>query len=155
MTDFASCLSYGNPVMESYPRQCRDGNGTLYVEDNGVSDLIHVTTTFKDGKVKSPVNVVGEARGTWFFEASFPVTFQDEKGKVLAHSIATTTADWMTENFIPFKTSAKFTVSTDTPGFIILKRDNPSGNTAFDRELRIPVVFIPTRDSDIINTVSQ
>ncbi len=31
--DFATCVGMGNPVMESYPRQCRDADGNLYVED--------------------------------------------------------------------------------------------------------------------------
>lgn len=32
ITDFDSCAAAGNPVMESYPRQCR-ANGITYVED--------------------------------------------------------------------------------------------------------------------------
>ena len=31
VTDFTSCADAGNPVMESYPRQCRS-NGKTYVE---------------------------------------------------------------------------------------------------------------------------
>ena len=31
VVDFESCAAAGNPVMESYPRQCR-ANGTTYVE---------------------------------------------------------------------------------------------------------------------------
>ena len=31
--DFATCVAMGNPVMESFPRQCRGKNGTLFVED--------------------------------------------------------------------------------------------------------------------------
>lgn len=32
ITDFESCVAAGNPVMESYPRQCR-ANGQTFVED--------------------------------------------------------------------------------------------------------------------------
>jgi len=32
VTDFLTCAAVGNPVMESYPRQCRD-SGNLYIED--------------------------------------------------------------------------------------------------------------------------
>lgn len=32
ITDFESCVAAGNPVMESYPRQCR-ANGETFVED--------------------------------------------------------------------------------------------------------------------------
>gem|GEM_PF-1077791 len=35
-TTFEECVAAGNPVMESYPRQCRDGNNT-FVEDVGTT----------------------------------------------------------------------------------------------------------------------
>ena len=31
--DFATCVAMDNPVMESFPRQCRGKNGILFVED--------------------------------------------------------------------------------------------------------------------------
>lgn len=31
--DFATCAAAGNAVMESYPRQCRDKEGDLFVEE--------------------------------------------------------------------------------------------------------------------------
>lgn len=33
VASFDECVAAGNPVMESYPRQCRDQNGTLYTEE--------------------------------------------------------------------------------------------------------------------------
>jgi len=33
ITDFASCVAAGNPVMESYPRQCNTKDGRHFVED--------------------------------------------------------------------------------------------------------------------------
>ncbi len=33
ITNFAECAQAGNPVMESYPRQCRSADGRLFVED--------------------------------------------------------------------------------------------------------------------------
>jgi len=32
ITDFTGCADAGYPVMESYPRQCRTPDGTLFVE---------------------------------------------------------------------------------------------------------------------------
>lgn len=32
VTDFERCEAAGNPIMESYPRQCRWENGTTVVE---------------------------------------------------------------------------------------------------------------------------
>lgn len=36
VTDFESCASAGNAVMESYPRQCRSTDGRLFVEQVAV-----------------------------------------------------------------------------------------------------------------------
>lgn len=33
ITNFESCANAGNPVMESYPRQCRTADGRLFVEE--------------------------------------------------------------------------------------------------------------------------
>lgn len=33
ITNFTECAQAGNPVMESYPRQCRSADGRLFVED--------------------------------------------------------------------------------------------------------------------------
>jgi flagellar basal body-associated protein FliL len=31
--DFSECAQAGNPVMESYPRQCRSSDGRLFIEE--------------------------------------------------------------------------------------------------------------------------
>ena len=33
ITNFEECAAAGNPIMESFPRQCRDSEGNLFVED--------------------------------------------------------------------------------------------------------------------------
>lgn len=33
VTNFQECVEAGYPVMESYPRQCRDSEGNLFVEE--------------------------------------------------------------------------------------------------------------------------
>ena len=33
INSFDECIKAGNPVMESYPRQCRTSDGELFVED--------------------------------------------------------------------------------------------------------------------------
>ena len=47
VSSFEECVAAGNPVMESYPRQCRSKNGELFVEQiclnqcgNGVCEEI-------------------------------------------------------------------------------------------------------------------
>lgn len=104
-------------------------------------DLIHVTSPLPEATTTSPLTVTGEARGTWYFEASFPVRIIDEAGTVLGTGIAEAQSDWMTENFVPFKATVNFSVPTTTRGTLILEKDNPSGLPEHANELRIPIRF--------------
>jgi hypothetical protein len=91
--------------------------------------------------VASPLQVTGEARGTWYFEASFPVKIYDANGKLLGSVPAEAQSDWMTENFVPFNALLIFTNSTTEAGTLVLEKDNPSGLPANAGQIEIPVRF--------------
>lgn len=113
----------------------------LSTEAKDKLDLIR-TTNVKDGTaIKSPFVVHGEARGYWFFEASFPVRLYDGNGEEIAVSIAQAEEEWMTENFVPFSAELKFAAPATKEGVLVLQKDNPSGLPEHDDELRIPVKF--------------
>jgi hypothetical protein len=103
----------------------------------------------KNGQeVGSPLVITGEARGYWFFEASFPVTLTDWDGKIIAEHYATAKSDWMTENFVPFEATLTFEnpYKLGDPdfmknGYLILQKDNPSGLPENDAAIEIPVTF--------------
>lgn len=95
-------------------------------------------------KITAPLIVEGEARGTWFFEASFPIKITDEQGNVLGSSFVQAQDDWMTENFVMFKGNIDFASKTGGKGFLVLAKDNPSGLPEYDKEVKIPVIFDPT-----------
>jgi hypothetical protein len=107
------------------------------------SDLIHVTQPRQNAVVRSPLAVSGEARGTWYFEASFPVILVSANGDTLAVKPAQAQGEWMTENFVPFTVTLDFTAPATPEGTLILKKDNPSGLPEHDAEIRIPVRFTP------------
>lgn len=144
VTNFGECVSAGNPVMESYPRQCRD-SGVVFVEDIGNTldkvDLIRLDSPRPNEVIKSPLVIRGEARGYWFFEASFPVVLATQDGRVISQGIATAKGEWMTEEFVPFETTLEFENEkiTDDSLVLILKRDNPSGLPENEDALKIPV----------------
>lgn len=147
VNNFEECVGAGNPVMESYPRQCRSGDKT-FVEDVGNEfqkvDLIRLNNPRPGQTISSPLAISGQARGTWFFEASFPVILTDWDGKIIAQGIAQAKNDWMTTEFVPFEATLTFTVNTNTysnNGSLILKKDNPSGLSRNDDALEIPIVF--------------
>ncbi|MBI4948317.1 GerMN domain-containing protein [Candidatus Berkelbacteria bacterium] len=105
------------------------------------TNLVKVTSPRSSAKISSPVSITGEARGSWFFEASFPIKIVDEQGKVIGSGIATATSDWMTSNFVPFTANISFTAPATTYGAIILERDNPSGLAINDDSVRVFVRF--------------
>lgn len=144
---FERCASLGFPVAESYPRQCRAG-GKTFVENvppplpvSAQHEKIRVTEPKAGSVVTSPLRVSGEARGTWYFEASFPVKLLDANGRELAVFPAQAKGEWMTENFVPFEVMLEWS-RVDTPtGVLVLEKDNPSGLPEYADELRIPVRF--------------
>ncbi len=105
-------------------------------------DLIVVETPRPQATVSSPLVVKGKARGNWYFEGSFPVVLTDWDGKILAQGIAKAQGEWMTSEYVPFSASLSYTLPLDTPyrrGFLILKKDNPSGEPQFDNSLEVPI----------------
>lgn len=106
------------------------------------ADLIVVASPTKDQKVSSPVTVTGKARGTWYFEASFPVEIHDASGKLIGQGPAQAQGDWMTTEFVPFKATITFTAQpAGSHGTIVFKNDNPSGDPARDQQVSVPVQF--------------
>jgi len=146
INSFNDCVIAGNPVMESYPRQCTSKAGVHFTEEIGnelaLIDKIKINNPRPNQMISSPLTITGQARGTWFFEASFPVVLTDWYGLIIAQGIATAKSDWMTEDFVPFEATLTFNTPTyKNNGNLILKRDNPSGLPEYDEALEIPVFF--------------
>lgn len=119
---------------------------TPAVEKAGIDDLITVDSPLPGATVSSPLTITGEARGTWYFEASAPVVLTDWDGKIIAQGHVDAQGDWMTSDFVPFKATLTFTIPAPgnpavNRGTLILKNDNPSGDPARDKSVEIPVVF--------------
>lgn len=147
VSNFEDCVASGNLVMESYPRQCHY-DGETYREDIGNElekiDLITLDSPRPNEKVSSPLEIRGQARGLWFFEADFPVFLEDANANVIAEGIATAQGDWMTNDFIPFIATLTFNTNVNSHGLkgkLILKKDNPSDLVEFDDALEIPLII--------------
>jgi Immunoglobulin-like domain of bacterial spore germination len=132
---------------------CSDTAPALDTNPNGVEalrDRIVLASPLPGSTITSPLIITGEARGLWFFEASFPVTLTNWDGLIIAEGIATAESDWMTEDFVPFRAELTFTSPYEAGdptfmerGSLILKRDNPSGLPENDAALEITVQFAP------------
>lgn len=146
---FEDCEAAGLPVMESHPRQCRTPDGRLFAEEiavqptyeNASADMIEVFTPHAGGVVGKEFLVVGKARGQWYFEGSFPVEVIGADGNQIAGGIATAVGDWMTTDFVEFKTDLLDLPSAYRgPATLILRRDNASGLPEHDAAIIIPIV---------------
>lgn len=160
ITSYEECVLAGYPILESYPEQCKTPDGQTFTRTvtnnnvpqptsnnngNDISDLIVVDSIKTNSTIKSPLTITGRARGTFYFEASFPVTLVDLKGNILAQTPAQAQSDWMTTEFVPFKVTLNYTEPKEvTSGVLIFHNDNPSGLPENDREYRIPVTIAPS-----------
>lgn len=115
------------------------------VGDNGdrndKRDIIRVFELRRGSVISSPLTIKGEARGTWYFEASFPVRLLNSDGKEIAVAPAQAQGEWMTEEFVPFEVVLQFSPPTTSTGTLVLEKDNPSGLPEHANELRVPVRF--------------
>jgi len=129
-------IKHGNPSAPQPTATCGDQ-----------SDLIVVDSPQPNDIVVSPLMITGRARGNWFFEASSPIELVDEKGEVIAQTVAQAKSDWMTTEFVPFAATLTFPAEVclglaypcSAPAKLIFKKDNPSGLPQYDAQMEIPV----------------
>jgi hypothetical protein len=145
VSNFEECVAQNYSVMESYPRQCRTPDGETFVEDIGNEidkmDLISSYNPRPNQEIFSPLFINGQARGYWFFEASFPVKLLDGNGNEIAFTIAQAQDEWMTEDFVPFEAVLEFEKPDTENGVLVFQKDNPSGLLENSDELIVPIKF--------------
>jgi len=145
---FDDCVKAGYPVMESYPRQCKVPDGQTFVEEIGneleKKDLIKIDNPRPNQEIESPITITGEARGNWYFEGIFPIKLYDGADNLLGSVNAEAQGEWTTEEFVPFKATLKFSLSTTEKGILMLEKSNPSGLPENADQLKIPVKFVKT-----------
>ncbi|OGY43739.1 MAG: hypothetical protein A2820_02305 [Candidatus Buchananbacteria bacterium RIFCSPHIGHO2_01_FULL_40_35] len=101
--------------------------------------MIRISNPRPNQKISSPLTITGQARGNWFFEASFPIDLYDGNNNLLGTAIAQAQSEWMTTDFVPFTAQLKFGQPSLEKGLLILRKDNPSGLAENDEQLIVPV----------------
>ena len=109
-------------------------------EREAISNLIKIEEPQENARVSSPLEIKGEAKGYWFFEASAPVKLIGESGKLITEKYITATGEWMTEDWVPFEGELGFDTK-EKRGYLIFNRANASGKPEHDRTFRVPVIF--------------
>ena len=108
---------------------------------------ILVTSPLPESVVSaSPVVIKGKAKGNWFFEATAPVSIVNWDGLIIGEGYIKVDDgyDWMTTDMVPFTGTITYDATqlgAYTYGWIILKKDNPSGEAQFDDSLEFKIVF--------------
>ncbi len=116
--------------------------------DSANPGIVRVASPQPYGQINSPVSITGQAPGTWFFEASFPIYIVNWDGLIVGEGYARAKKDWMTTAYVPFEASIFYKLP-DKPvagtyseeGVIIFKKDNPSGLLKYDDSFEVPVIF--------------
>src|SRR5581483_948420 len=108
---------------------------------SSAADSLRIDTPKPGDTVSFPVHLVGSARGSWFFEATFPVRILDASGNEIARAPAHAEGDWMTSDFVPFTADITLDTSSYTGGpvTIVLAKDNPSGLAQNDASVSFPL----------------
>lgn len=92
--------------------------------------------------ISSPLQLRGKARGSWFFEGSFPVILTNWDGLIISEGVATAETDWMTTDWVNFSAELNFdAMQLYKRGALILKKDNPSGLPQNDDAFEISLDF--------------
>ena len=104
--------------------------------------MVRVDTPESGALITSPVLVSGRARGSWYFEAEFPVRLLGGKGQMIGTGVARAQGDWQTTEYVPFEVSITFhPAADDSTGTLVFEKSNPSGNSEHAAEVRVPVRF--------------
>ena len=105
-----------------------------------VSEMVKITSPLAGATVGKTFTVKGEARGQWYFEASFPVQVKDKDNNTVGQGIAQAESEWMTTEFVPFSAPVVVT-NYSGPATLVLLKDNPSGLPENEDAVSIPIVI--------------
>jgi hypothetical protein len=143
ISTFEDCVKAGFPILESFPEQCKTKDGKSFTHDVGnqleYHDEIIILSPRPGETVKRNLTISGQAKGQWFFEGQFSAELLNDKGESLGQTAVKATAEWMTEDFVPFEATMNISKSESHNGNLYLRNANPSGLPENEKEIRIPV----------------
>ncbi len=128
-------------VYNDRPQAPIDGTTLGISYTNASEDLIVVSTPTPGEDLPKQFTVSGNARGMWYFEASFPVEVRDDSHTVLWQGPATANGEWMTTDFVPFSVEVNIASAYTGVATLVLKKDNPSGLPEHDASVEFPIII--------------
>ena len=106
-----------------------------------LNDLLRVKNPVPGQLITSPLEITGEARGYWFFEANATVELLDGNMNQISETYTTAMGEWMTEDWVPFSGTLTFEKPATENGHLVLHKANASGLKENEMSDTIPVKF--------------
>ena len=110
-------------------------------ENESNNPLIKIYNPKSESFLRSPIEVNGEARGSWFLDGVFDVLVKDENGKIIGEGVARALGDWVTASFVPFEGSITFEKPTTPKGNLIFRKRNILNSDKEEDVYSIEIVF--------------
>jgi hypothetical protein len=110
-------------------------------ENPGENDGLRLFNLLPNALISSPIAIMGEIPGTWYFEGSFSVVLIDDNDMVLGSAIATAQSDSMTTEPVIFTLPLNFNNTNSVKGYLVLEKANPSDLEENNKSIMWPVRF--------------
>lgn len=110
-----------------------------------LDDVVILNNPKRNQIINGQVVIEGEARGTMYFEGSFPLEIRDGEGNSIARGFAQMTGDtWMTADYVPFRSVLYLqNIGNAEVGELVLRNNNPSDNEGTRIEVSMPIRLVP------------
>lgn len=106
-----------------------------------LNELLRVENPAPGQLIASPLEITGEARGYWFFEAEAPTELLDGNLQKISETNIIALGQWMTEGWVPFSGIMKFEKPATEKGFLVFHKANASGLKKHEVRDTVPVSF--------------
>jgi len=101
--------------------------------------FVRVHTPVANALAKSPLHITGEARGSWYSDASFPLVLYDYAGRELTRGYAQAQGEATGDGFVPFEAELDFACGDAQRGTLVLHRASKAAAPDGADALRVPV----------------
>lgn len=136
------------PIRQTYGNRClaEKENAKNIIEGECAkttgNDFLEVSDPQDNAVLKSPAAIKGRVLAPWLSEGVAPIQITDTAGKVLGSGQIKGPADWMTRSgWMDFSSSIEFKKGSAAKGFVVFKKDNPSGRPENDMSIKLAVSF--------------
>jgi len=121
------------------------------MSDNLDQTPVNLDNIIKNQIIKSPLNIYGQALGTWFFKGGFPVKLLDSQENEIAIGIAQAQGDWISDGYVPFRATIEFVSPGQESGYLVFIKGNPLDKPELDYQVRVPINFVKQKQTRQVN----